>query len=411
MLTAEITQAIPKASTDIDEADLSFKYKIKTVKGLEKMWFNIRLQSHLFILAWNTYGSLTNALKALKGLNQIVESVFGRTKPKFIKVDKKYYHHLYAPAYPSEIFDEYIKGEFNRIVPINKRTNALTSVILAITKKCPLKCEHCLEWDNLNKKESLELHHLEAIVKKFQKDGLAQFHFSGGEPFARIKDLTELIDTADKRSEFYVLTSGFNFTGNNARLLKQAGLTGVVISLDHIDAEKHNAFRGFNNSFEQVINALDAARKQNLVIALTICVTKAFISWDNLMRYAEFAKQQKVVFIQLLEPKAVGHYEGKDVFLNRNELDLLEKFYEKVNFDPGYTDYPIIIYHRYHQKLMGCMSGGDRGLYIDSEGYVNACPFCHTKNFNIKDMIEQEEGFLDLVKASKCPVPKSDMVC
>jgi MoaA/NifB/PqqE/SkfB family radical SAM enzyme len=54
---------------------------------------------------------------------------------------------------------------------------------------------------------------------------------------------------------FIVLSSGFNFTRENARSLKQAGLTGVVISLDHFDPEKHNAFRGFNNSFNDVTRA------------------------------------------------------------------------------------------------------------------------------------------------------------
>jgi hypothetical protein len=74
-----------------------------------------------------------------------------------------------------------------------------------------------------------------------------------------------------------------------------------------------------------------------------------------------------------------------------------------MNFDPVYADYPIIIYHGYHQKRLGCLSGGNRGLYIDSEGFVNACPFCHTRNFNIKDVLAKEKGFPELVTASKCP--------
>lgn len=400
-----------EADQDNTVSHLNFKYKMKILKGWEKKWIDQQVKWHLFILALKTYRSLTRAVKVLKELDRFKKLTMGRTNTKIVQVDKKYYYHLYAPAYPSKIFDEYIKGEFDRILPINKKADALTFLFFAITKKCPLRCEHCFEWDNLNKKESLELYHLKAVVKKFQKDGLAQFHLSGGEPLVRMKVLAELIDTADKRSEFYVLTSGFNFTAANAKTLKQAGLTGVVISLDHFDSEKHNAFRGFSNSFEQVKSAIQHAQQQNLVVALTICVTRSFISWHNLVQYAEFAKKQKVVFIQLLEPKAVGHYKDKDVFLTENELELLEQFYETMNFDPQYEDYPIIVYHGYHQRRVGCMSGGNRGLYIDSEGYVNACPFCHTKNFNIKDVIGMEHGFQDLVKTSKCPAYKSNTVC
>jgi MoaA/NifB/PqqE/SkfB family radical SAM enzyme len=322
---------------------------------------------------------------------------------KIIKVDGKYYHHLYAPGFPSKIFDEYIKGEFNRISPVNKKANLLTFIFFAITRKCPLQCEHCFEWDNLNKKESLELHHLKAVLKKFQEDGLSQFHLSGGEPLVRMKDLEELIASADKDSEFYVLTSGFNFTAANAKALKNAGLTGVVISLDHFDKEKHNAFRGFNDSYAQAIHAIQHSQQQNLVVALSICVTRTFITWNNLMLYADLAKKLKVVFIQLLEPKAVGHYKDKDVFLNKSHLELLERFYEMMNFDDNYKDYPIIIYHGYHQRRVGCMSGGNRALYIDSEGWINACPFCHTKNFNIKEVLENKNEFKALVRSAICP--------
>jgi MoaA/NifB/PqqE/SkfB family radical SAM enzyme len=379
------------------------KYKMNVLKGLEKRWFHLWINYHLFILALKTYGSITRSIKVLGQLNLIRQSTMGPGNLKIIKVNGKYYHHLYAPGFPSKIFDEYIKGEFNRIIPVNQNANLLTFIFFAITKKCPLQCEHCFEWDNLNKKESLELHHLKAVLKKFQKDGLSQFHLSGGEPLARIKDLQELISTADKDAEFYVLTSGFNFTAKNAKALKNAGLTGVVISLDHFDKEKHNAFRGFNDSFTQAIQAIQHAQEQNLVVALTICVTRDFITWQNLLQYADFAKKMNVVFIQLLEPKAVGHYKEKDVFLNKSQLELLERFYEMMNLDASYKDYPIIIYHGYHQRRVGCMSGGNRALYIDSEGWVNACPFCHTKNFNIKEVLENNNDFKVLVRSANCP--------
>lgn len=388
------------------------KYKIKILKGWTKIWIELRVMLHLFVLALKTYGSLVSSFKVLKGLYLLKKAIMGRTNTKIVQVDTKYYFQLYVPGFPSKVFDEYMKGEFNRIVPFNRKSDALGYVFFAITKKCPLRCEHCLEWDNLNKKESLDLDDLKAVVRKFQQNGLAQFHLSGGEPLARIKDLEELIGTAAKQSEFYVLTSGFNFTVLNAKILKEAGLTGIVISLDHFDAEKHNSFRGLNNSFEQVKSAIKNSQQQNLVVALTICVTKAFISLENLIQYAEFAKNQKVVFVQLLEPKAVGHYKGLDVFLSKSELDILEQFYEMMSFNPRFKDYPIVIYHGYHQRRLGCMfGGGNRGLYIDSEGYVNACPFCHTKNFNIKDAIWQKEGFQDFVKVSKCPTYKSSIVC
>ncbi len=404
MIAADL---VVKQEVIITESLYAGRYKMNVLKGSKKSWVNLWVKYHLFILAFKIYGSISRSLKALRQLDVLRQSTMGAGNTKIIEVDGKYYHHLYAPGFPSKIFDEYITGEFNRILPVNKKANFLTFIFFAITKKCPLQCEHCFEWDNLNKKESFEMHHLKAVIKRFQKDGISQFHLSGGEPLVRIKDLLELIDSADKLSEFYVLTSGFNFTAENAKALKKAGLTGVVISLDHFEQEKHNAFRGFNNSFLQVKNAIQYAQQQNLVVALTICVTRAFLSWHNLMQYAELAKKLKVVFIQLLEPKAVGQYKDKDIFLNKIQMEMLEKFYEMMSFDANYRDYPIIIYHGYHQRRVGCMSGGNRALYIDSEGYVNACPFCHTKNFNIIDTLENKNDFKSLIKSANCPSYKN----
>ncbi|MBA4139426.1 MAG: radical SAM protein [Segetibacter sp.] len=386
------------ASSDEQEVD----YTMEILNGWKKKRARLKIRLHLFMLALKNYRSVNKAYKVLQQLYTFKNTLLGGSDTKIVQVNGKYYHDIYAPGFPCGAFNDYIEAEFNRIVPITKKTNPLTFIFFAITKKCPLQCEHCFEWDNLNKKESLTLHDLKAVTKKFQEDGLAQIHFSGGEPMVRIKDLVELVDSADKKSEFYVLTSGYNFTEANAKALKNAGVTGVVISLDHFDAEKHNAFRGFKDCYNDVLKAIKNAQQQNFVVAVSICVTKSFITWQNLLKYAELVRSLKVPFIQLLEPKAVGHYKGKDVFLDETHLSILEKFYKTLNFGPAYKDYPVIIYHGYHQRRVGCLSGGDRNLYIDSDGYVNACPFCHTKNFNIKDALANKTDIQASVKASGC---------
>ncbi|CAN5148152.1 hypothetical protein BH11BAC5_BH11BAC5_53410 [soil metagenome] len=399
--------AVTPVVNEVNNKNSLHEYDMKILNSREQKWVDIKAGLHILKLAIKNYGSVTKAVKVLKQLYLFKKSVLGGVQTKLIKVNNKYYHSLYAPGYPSKAFDNYIVAEFHRILPVKKKTNILTFIFFAITKKCPLQCEHCFEWNNLNKSESFSVTELQAVVSKFQQDGIAQFHLSGGEPMVRIKDLVQVIATGDKQSEFYVLTSGFNFTAANAASLKQAGLTGVVISLDHFDPEMHNAFRGFNNSYTDVMNAINNAREQNLVIALSICVTRAFTTWDNLVQYAALAKKLKVSFVQLLEPKAVGHYEGKEVLLDETHFSVLDKFYYTLNFDRAYNNYPVIIYHGYHQRRVGCFSGGNRSLYIDSEGFVNACPFCKTKSFNIKDAIKTNVAIAAGLKTTGCQVYKN----
>ena len=185
---------------------------MQIIKGWKRKWIDIKVGLHIFLLAIKNYSSPIKSVKVLKALYLLKKSILGGIQTKIVKVNGKYYHYLYAPGYPSKAFDNYIEGEFHRIIPLKKKTNILTFIIFAVTKKCPLQCEHCFEWNNLNKSESFNLTELKAVISKFQNDGIAQFHLSGGEPMVRIKDLIQVIASGEKQSEFYVLTSGFNFT-------------------------------------------------------------------------------------------------------------------------------------------------------------------------------------------------------
>jgi hypothetical protein len=60
------------------------------------------------------------------------------------------------------------------------------------------------------------------------------------------------------------------------------------------------------------------------------------------------------------------------------------------------------LYTGYHQRRAGCYAGS-HSLYIDSAGYVNACPFCQTKSFNVRQFLEEKNDKLVPLKES-CPV-------
>jgi MoaA/NifB/PqqE/SkfB family radical SAM enzyme len=157
------------------------------------------------------------------------------------------------------------------------------------------------------------------------------------------------------------------------------------------------------HAFDHAINAVRHAQDAGMLTAFSICVTRSFVSKQNLLKYAQLARDCGVAFVQLLEPKPVGHYEGKAVTLGKEQIDILEDFYLTFNFNKEFRDYPVVLYHGFHQRRIGCMSGGDRILYIDSAGNVNACPFCQTKNFHTSQIISGAISINDM-SIGGCPV-------
>jgi len=88
-------------------------------------------------------------------------------------------------------------------------------------------------------------------------------------------------------------------------------------------------------------------------------------------------------FIHILEPRPVGRYEGKDVLITSDHERILDEFMLKINFNPHYIDMPIVTYHGYYQRRIGCIGAGNRYLYVDTDGDIHSCPFCREKSGNV----------------------------
>lgn len=374
----------------------------RIISGWRKNYIHSRIILSLLRIAWECYGNLMDVFHGISYLLRLRKKYFGDFKLKKVaQVDGNYYLYLYGPGYKGNTFIKFMISQLNDFKPVGKETYRFNNIVLAITKKCALQCDHCFEWKNLNKKENLTTAELIAIVRKLQEQGVSEIQFSGGEPLLKVDRILEILNAADKKStSFWIDTSGFKFTKENAKLLKAAGLTGVFVSLDHFEPALHNQFRGFKDAFYWAQVAVKNALEQGFVVTLSVCITREFASRKNLMQYMEMAKNMGVAFVQFLEPKAVGHFHGKDVLLLPEHLEVIEDIYTEFNFSSKFLSYPIITYHGYYQRRHGCFSGGYKGFYVDTDGDINPCPFCQKKTGNLLEG-EMEET-LTLLNKSGC---------
>jgi MoaA/NifB/PqqE/SkfB family radical SAM enzyme len=349
------------------------------------------------------YKNLSIAVKRIRALAKLKDAYRGENKLlKYSIAGRRFFFSYNAPGWPSKSFNRYISYQLSQFDADAK--TALHTLIFGITKKCGFKCEHCFEWENLNKAESLAKQDITRVIKGFRDLGVSMVQLSGGEPLNRLSDITEIIPLF-RDIDFWLYTSGYHLTVEKAHQLKKAGLTGITISLDDWRPSVHDSFRGKPGSFDWVEKAAKNTVENNLALCLSLCATNDFISTENLYHYIELAKNLNASFVQILEPKPVGHYAGKKVTLTDEKIDLLEGFYKDINFNTAFKAYPTVIYHGFYSRRLGCSGGGKDYLYVDMDGYAHDCPFCQKKLFNVLEGDLEKQ--VERMKTFGCNVFKS----
>ena len=350
---------------------------------LRKMSVTLKLLKNLYKQSLSRSGSHAKAMSIIKQVLAKYKDVQGENifnKATF--VDGRYYWRFASPGFPSEAYKIMVNYEIDRVLPDTPQWG-LSTVIFAITKKCWMNCEHCFEWENLNKPDTLQVSEIVETLKKYSDYGTTQFMFSGGEPMLRFDDLVQVLEQAPKNADYWVITSGFGMTHEKAQKLKNSGLTGLMVSLDHHLPEENDKFRGYKGAHSLALKAVRFANEAGLVTTLSLCVTRGYCQPEYLDAYMHLAKSLGVSFVQILEPRQTGRYSGKDILLSDDDTQRLDKYYTSYINSKKYKDYPMINYLGYHQRKVGCFGGGNRFFYIDTDGDAHLCPYCSGKKISV----------------------------
>tara|TARA_B110000902_G_scaffold266465_1_gene354305 strand:+ start:1801 stop:3045 length:1245 start_codon:yes stop_codon:yes gene_type:complete len=386
---------------DVDYSKIRASKKQKIIFGSHKRKLHrIRLLKNA-ITIFKLYRTPLRVMRILNLLRKRRNLLLGGNNVyKVVSVANKHFWRINIPAWESPFFDTFLKSELHRLEPHNYSIHRLTLTYLAITKKCPLKCEHCFEWDNLNKKEKISTENIDTMIENIQSIGSTNIAFTGGEPMLRVNEIIRAINKYKGNSAFWILTSGFNFTSKSAQALKVAGLTGIVVSIDHHDPYQHDVFRMTEGSFRDALTAVKLGIENDLVTVISTCVTQAKATREYLDEFMRFSKDLGVGFIQFLEPKPVGHYAMKNVILKPEQIQVLEEVFLSYNQEAEYLDFPIIVYHGFYQRRVGCMASGNRMVYVDTNGDFMKCPFCHNKKGSLLD--ENFESIINEMNIESC---------
>ena len=117
-------------------------------------------------------------------------------------------------------------------------------VVWNFTQACNLKCRHCYQEAGRRADDELSLDEQKRLVDILADHDVAMIAFSGGEPLMSPTFLPIATYARDYGMHLTVATNGTLCTPQTVRAMVAAGIRYVEISLDSVDAARHDAFRG-----------------------------------------------------------------------------------------------------------------------------------------------------------------------
>lgn len=263
------------------------------------------------------------------------------------------------------------------------------------TKRCNLYCKHCYRESGPEKMDNeLSTEEGKKLLDQMVKAGMRVIVLSGGEPMLR-DDIFEIIDHAKSIGMTVLMGSnGTLITKEKAEELKSSGLSAIAISIDSLDPEKHNNFRGSDTAFQKAMEGANNCLAAGIKVQLNCTVTKENL--DEIEEIADFAsklgassshmlflvdtgrgKEIKEASIDIEEyKKAINRIIDKDL-----ELDILLK----PTCAPQYKVESILRgIQQQKNTSRGCIAGISYCSILPN-GDVHICPYAPVKVASIRE--------------------------
>ena len=246
---------------------------------------------------------------------------------------------------------------------------------LALTYACNLDCKHCsAELMKSNEKE-LTIEDYREIVRQSKELDVFSWNITGGEPLL-VDWLEYLIPVLKpKTHSIFIQTNCMLLDENKAKKMAELGVNCITTSLDHIQPEKHNEFRGSELSYDKVMEGVRNAKKYGMQALIGVTVSHQNLRSKSLIELIEtFNHIGVIVLFNLAIP--CGKWAGKsDVMLRGDDREYLLKIMEK--YPMTSTD------HEVGRNAVGCPAGVEK-VYITPYGDVTPCPFLSVSFGNIR---------------------------
>lgn len=294
-----------------------------------------------------------------------------------------------VPPYPSPAFDARLSNYLNNL-DLMELPSGIVSI--STTNACPYSCAFCSTNARRKPEDDLDEELVKRTITHVEDLGTPTIILHGGEPLYRYDRFLRLVRHVRDETCLWMFTTGYGATRERAEELKENGLFGVWVSLDHHTPEVHNSLRGNAQAFENACTAVEHFRSAGVYTCLSLVPPDDLLEPDNFKQFYDFAKDLGVAEIRVMEKKPSGREACRGVVPHSPVLAQLQK---DLHHDPAYRNHPPLSgLSTWLEKdpAFGCQCRFEY-LFVTSSGDVQPCEVSEISFGNIN-----EEEFPEIYK-------------
>ncbi len=274
-------------------------------------------------------------------------------------------------------------------------------VRIAITEKCNLRCTYCMPEEGVDFKNGEQILTADEILRTINVlagMGVKKVRFTGGEPLVR-KDIVKLVEGAANTpgiKSVHLTTNGIIFP-KYAQQLRDAGLTGVNISLDTFDPKKFKDITRRDGE-EKVLAAIRHAIEVGFPRVKVNAVIMRGFNDGEMKLFTELTKDMPVTvrFIEFMPFDAHQIWETGEYFLSAESMiKYLKETYPDIELASGTrTEHHIFQVPGYAGKIAiipaftRSLCGNCSRIRLTADGGIRNCLYSD-QEYSLRDLLRQ----------------------
>jgi GTP 3',8-cyclase len=247
---------------------------------------------------------------------------------------------------------------------------------ISVTDRCNFRCVYCMPkdvygrgYDFLERRHLLTFEEIERLSRVFASLGVEKIRLTGGEPLLR-RELERLVEMlAAIPGVDLTLTTNGSLLPQKARVLAEAGLRRVTVSLDSLDDKVFGAMNDVDMPVERVLAGIEAAAAAGLSPVKVNMVVKRGLNEDSVLPMARYFRGSGHI-LRFIEYMDVGHTNGWRLDDVVSAAEIVATIGAELPLEPIEPNYAGEVARRFRYRD----GGGEIGVIASvTEPFCGAC--------------------------------------